>query len=122
VAAVVEKLAVEGWDAVWTVSPTNLQYHPLKALVLEADGRMDCFDPAGAEIVARQQLSPTYHRNGAAYAISRECLVDQRSIKGLRTAAVVIEEPLVNIDGLEDLVRAEQFLAEKRADLGGLRF
>jgi CMP-N-acetylneuraminic acid synthetase len=111
VTATVEKLIGEGWDAVWTVSPTDLKYHPLKALRLGADGRMDYFDPGGAAIVARQQLEPAYHRNGAAYAIARECLVDQRTIKGRRAAAVVIDDPLVNIDSLDDLVRAEEMLS-----------
>lgn len=115
VTATVEKLVRENWDAVWTVSPTDLKYHPLKALALGSDGAMDFFDPRGAGIIARQQLTPVYHRNGASYAISRGCLLDQRTIKGARTAAVALDGVLVSIDTLEDFAKVE---AEMRGEGG----
>jgi CMP-N-acetylneuraminic acid synthetase len=110
----VRRLVDGGWDAVWTVSPTDLHYHPLKALTIGADGAMEHFDPRGAEVVARQQLQPVFHRNGAAYAVTRECLVTQRTIKGRRSSAVVISDPLVNIDSLDDLRRAEAMASRSR--------
>jgi CMP-N-acetylneuraminic acid synthetase len=110
VMAVLEKLIGEAWDAVWTVSPTDPKYHPLKQLVLAPDGAMDYFDSRGSGIIARQQLSSVYHRNGAAYAFTRECLLGQGTIKGARTAAVVLEEPMVSIDTLEDFETAERQL------------
>lgn len=111
VTATVEKLAREGWDAVWTVSPTDLKYHPLKALALGPDGAMDYFDPRGSQIIARQQLTPVYHRNGAAYAITRACLLEQRTIKGARTAAVALDGVLVSIDTLGDFAKVEAEMA-----------
>jgi CMP-N-acetylneuraminic acid synthetase len=110
VEATVRKLVEEGWDAVWTVSPTDLKYHPLKQLQIAADGQMDYFDERGATIVARQQLAPVYHRNGVAYAFSRACLLEQRTILGARTSAVVIDEPMVSIDTLDDFARVEAVL------------
>ena len=104
----VTKLIEEGYDAVWTVSETDSKSHPLKQLVIEND-RLDYYDPDGANIIARQQLVPVYHRNGAAYAISRSCLLDSKSIKGANTSAVVITTPLVNIDTEFDLQLAEFF-------------
>lgn len=98
---------VEGhFDAVWTVSPTDSKGHPLKQLVLTGDS-LDYYAPTGADIIARQQLSPVYHRNGVAYALTRQCLLENGSLKGERTAAVVIEEPMVNIDTEFDLLLAE---------------
>ena len=39
---------VEGkWDAVWTVSATDLSFHPRKQLTLDADGRLGFFVPGG---------------------------------------------------------------------------
>jgi CMP-N-acetylneuraminic acid synthetase len=73
---------------------------------------MDYYDPAAADIIARQQLTPVYHRNGAAYAFTRECLLEQRTIRGARTGAVVIEDPLISIDTLEDFRLAEQMLTK----------
>jgi len=109
-------LLVEGaWDAVWTVSETDSKEHPLKQLTLDGKtGAMDYYDPRGAEIIARQQLTPVYHRNGAVYAITRECLLDQKSIKGRRTGALVIREAMISIDTRYDLELAESLA--RRAD------
>ncbi|BDD89155.1 cytidylyltransferase domain-containing protein [Desulfofustis limnaeus] len=103
------KLIEGGYDAVWTVSLTDSKAHPLKQLVLRND-HLDYYDQRGAAIIARQQLEPLYHRNGAAYAISRECLLHKKSIKGDRTSAIVVEEFLPNIDTELDLHFADFFL------------
>lgn len=96
-----------GFDSVWTVSPTPLKYHPYKSLNVQPDGRLGYSFTCGPDIIARQQLDQTYYRNGAAYAFTRECLLEQKTIMGKRAAAIVIEEPLVNIDTREDLEEAE---------------
>jgi CMP-N-acetylneuraminic acid synthetase len=71
------------------------------------ENRLDYYDPRGASIIARQQLSPVYHRNGVAYVITRRCIIEHKSIKGDRTGALVIQSPLVSIDTLWDLQLAE---------------
>lgn len=114
VMSVLEKLIGESWDAVWTVSPTDLKYHPLKQLTVGDDGAMEYYDPRGPNIIARQQLAPVYHRNGAAYAVTRECLLEQKTIKGARTAAVILSDPMVSIDTLGDFAIAERHLASNR--------
>ena len=111
VTSVVAKLIDEGWDAVWTVSPTELKYHPLKQLTLGDDGAMEYYDSRGGNIIARQQLDPVFHRNGAAYAYTRECLLAQCTVKGKRTAGLVIDEPLISIDTLEDFERVEKLMS-----------
>jgi CMP-N,N'-diacetyllegionaminic acid synthase len=112
VMSVLEKLIAESWDAVWTVSPTDVKYHPLKQVTVGEDGAMEYYDPRGASIIARQQLAPVYHRNGAAYAVTRECLLEQGTIKGIRTAAVILNEPMVSIDTLGDFAIAERHLQD----------
>jgi CMP-N,N'-diacetyllegionaminic acid synthase len=99
----VARLANNGLDAVWTVSETDSKAHPLKQFLVTENCELQYYDPRGAEIVARQQLSPVYHRNGIAYAMTRSCLLDQKSIKGSRTGALIIREPVVNIDTELDL-------------------
>lgn len=113
VTATVDKLIREGVDAVWTVSPTDTKAHPLKQLRVDADGRLDYYDPRGAEIIARQQLETVYHRNGVAYALTRACLLDSGSLKGASAAAVVIDEPMVSIDTMTDLAEVEAVLAAR---------
>ena len=104
----VEHLIQGGFDAVWTVSPTDLKFHPLKQLVID-DQTMRLYDPAGRKIIARQQLTPTYHRNGIAYAFTRPCLVEQKTTYGKCLGSVVIDSPVVNIDTEQDLIQAEKY-------------
>jgi len=101
------RMLVDGaWDAVWTVSETDSKHHPLKQLTVK-NGRLGYYDPAGKQIIARQQLTPVYHRNGVAYAIRRNCLLEQKSIMGERAGALVLEGNLVSIDTRWDLELAE---------------
>jgi CMP-N-acetylneuraminic acid synthetase len=111
VTAAVTKLIEGGYDAVWTVSETDSKAHPLKQLIIRED-RLDYYDPAGADIIARQQLKPMYHRNGVAYAITRDCILRQKSIKGENASFVVIDDVLVNIDTEMDFKLAEFMLAQ----------
>jgi len=114
VQACIEKLVADDLDSVWTVSPTDLKYHPLKQLALDENGHMRLFDPQGAKIIARQQLQPVYHRNGVAYALTRECLLEQKTLMGKRWGAVVIDEYMVSIDTLEDFDRVEDILSQAK--------
>ena len=83
-------------------------------MVVDDDGRLDYYDPRGATIIARQQLTPVYHRNGIAYVFTRDCILGQKTIKGVRTGAVIIEEVVANIDTELDVEWAE-FLARRGA-------
>lgn len=98
-------------DAVWSVSETDLKAHPLKQLVIDEKGRLRFYDPKGAEVIARQQLAPTYHRNGIVYVIKRDCLISGVLLPE-NSAAIVISGPVVNIDTAEDLVCAEKHLSQ----------
>lgn len=98
----VNKLISGEFDSVITVSQTDSKSHPLKQLVVDED-RLSYYDEKGKTIVARQQLKPVFHRNGAAYALTRECVLEQRSIIGDCSSAVVIDDTLVNIDTYEDI-------------------
>jgi CMP-N,N'-diacetyllegionaminic acid synthase len=116
-----EKLIDEDLDAVWTVSETDTKNHPLKQLTLGAHGELGYYDPEAAKIIARQQLKPVFHRNGIAYAISRDCLLNQKTIMGRKTAGVVVPGVHVSIDTRWDMALVEFILAcEKRGDKGPL--
>ncbi len=115
VTAALDHLVRGGFDSVWTVSETDSKAHPLKQLKVAEDGGLAYYDPAGAMIIARQQLTPVYHRNGIAYAITRQCLVDQLSIMGAKPGAIVIEGELPNIDTELDLDWANFLLARNHS-------
>ncbi len=104
----VEMLVQGSWDAVWTVSESDSKAHPLKQLTMESgSGRLDYYDPAGKTIIARQQLTPLFHRNGVAYAITRDCLLEQETIMGARTGALLIDGPTISIDTEWDIELCE---------------
>lgn len=112
VTTTIAKLIRGGYDAVWTVSETDSKAHPLKQLVIR-DDMLDYYDPAGATVIARQQLNPVYYRNGVAYAITRDCIIKKKSIKGDKASFVLIDEPLVDIDTEFDFKLAEFVLQQK---------
>ena len=110
-----EILINERVDAVWTVSKVDLKYHPLKQLVINSDTKLgSLFDETGSNIIARQQLSDTYARNGACYVFSRDCIVNQKTIYGRKLRLFELKDPQVSIDDLNDLELAERLLIEKR--------
>lgn len=110
VTATIKKLVEEDFDAVWTVSPIDLTYHPLKQLILTPQGELNLWDQRGHAIIARQQLHTTYYRNGVAYALTRNCLLEQATLLGARSGAVVIDEPMISIDTEADLAQAAALL------------
>ena len=110
VTAAITKLIDEAWDAVWTVSMTDLKYHPLKQLALADDGKLNYYDAQGGSIIARQQLGQVYHRNGAVYVFTRECLLNEKTTLAKRTGALVLDDAMVSIDTLDDFETVERLL------------
>lgn len=108
----VEKLILEEWDAVWSISETDPRNHPLKQLTVH-DARIGSYDPRGEAIIARQQLDILFHKNGAAYAFTRECLLEQETIWGRRTGAVVVTDSMISIDTPWDFRLVEFLLREE---------
>ena len=101
-------MLVEGdWDAVWTVSETDSKAHPLKQLVVNDEGDLNYYDQQGENIIARQQLQPVYYRNGIAYAITRDCLIKQKTINGERTGAMIVPGNHISIDTIWDVELVE---------------
>ena len=62
----------------------------------------------------RQDLEPCYIRNGAIYAMTRDCIVEEFSRHGSSCMAYVMDEKdSVNIDTLMDFKLAEILLEER---------
>ena len=111
----ITRLVDDELDAVWTVSATDGKAHPVKQLQL-ADGLLAYDHVDGGRIVARQQLSPLWHRNGIAYVLRRATL-EAGALLGARTGGMVVDGPVANIDDAVDLAWAEFLLG--RPDLTG---
>jgi CMP-N-acetylneuraminic acid synthetase len=104
-----------GWDAVWSVSETELTYHPRKQLALSPTGNLGFVIPGGQEIVARQELETVFHRNGVCYAFTRDFLTGSDSVfsEG-KTSAIVTPGAHISIDTPEDLAAVEKIILNGR--------
>ena len=100
-------------DSVWTISLSDSKAHPYKQLLIK-NNEVEFYDPAGDKIIARQQLFPTYHKNGVAYVMTRDCLVNQNSIRGNICKPLIIEDFVVNIDTEIDLAFADFYLNQQK--------
>lgn len=114
VRAAIAKCVEEDLDAVWTVTPSDSKAHPLKQLTVSG-GRLGYYDDAGAGVVARQQLEPLYYRNGVAYVLTRDCLLERKALIGSKTGAVILEGHFVSIDDEWDIELVEFILSRAQA-------
>ena len=98
----------KSYDSVWTISKTDLKFHPLKQLIVDGKGKLDYFSSESSKIIARQQLKPVFHRNGICYVMTRKCLVEQKNIMGKNSGFLKIEGDHISIDTEEDLLKVEK--------------
>lgn len=103
------RLTDSGYDAAVTLSPIGVKYHPDKQFRVAADGLAMFFTERGPSVAARQELDTTYIRNGFGYVVLVEAFKKFGSIFGTRLAAVICDEPFVNIDSKSDLEHCRQF-------------
>jgi CMP-N,N'-diacetyllegionaminic acid synthase len=103
------------YAAAATVSPTPAHYAPEKALVLDSKNLIRPYLASGSEPI-RQFVPTYYHRNGAAYAVTRETLLIQQQILPQGCAAVVIDRNIVNIDEHFELELANWLLGHGLSD------
>ena len=98
------------FDAAVTVSAVDVKYHPDKQFRLSESGELKFFTSHGPSIVARQQLTTTYIRNGFCYVVTDHALASGHDIFGSRCTAVVCDIDYVNIDTQSDLDRCRELL------------
>jgi len=110
---VIKKIIDKRLDSVWSVSKVDLKFHPLKQLIFSNNG-LFYFDKKGKSIIARQQLSKTYYRNGVIYAVSKKSILINKNLLGKKSSAYVINTPQVSIDTLKDLSLANKLIKSKK--------
>ncbi len=100
----------EGADAAFTVSEVPLRYHARKQFERDQNQFAVHAQPSGKAVVSRQQLAPTFIRNGMCYAVRRSALAAGHGILGSHARLVIVTGPVINIDGAEDFALARQVL------------
>jgi len=108
----IEMLVNDCYDSVWTVSETDVKFHPLKQLKIK-NKALDYYDEKGKDIIARQQLEAVYHRNGIAYVLKRDVILDSKTIKGSNCGALICQGDFISIDTEKDLELTSYFLKSK---------
>ena len=101
-------LIEKNYDSVWTISETDLKFHPLKQLIINEEDKLEYYLESGSNIIARQQLSKIFHRNGICYVVTRKCLIDYKNIKGINSGYLKIDGNHISIDTEEDLLKVEE--------------
>ena len=91
----IKKLIKNKFDSLWTVSKTDTKFHPEKQLIY--------FHRNGPSIIARQQLSDMYHRNGVAYIMTRDCILKKKKLLTNNSGYLIINKKQISIDTFEDL-------------------
>lgn len=100
----------EGWDAAFTVSPVPLSYHPLKQFTRSETGALSFCLKEASPNVNRQQLEPTYVRNGLCYAVQVPAFFQTHSIHGTHAKGCVTEGRAISIDTTGDLEEVRRLL------------
>jgi CMP-N,N'-diacetyllegionaminic acid synthase len=106
----IDKLLSTDAKACWTISRSDSKQHPLKQLIVSGDN-LTLYSTAGANIIARQQLSPVYHRNGVAYVIERDALFSSPNLLPDPTTYFLVSTPQISIDTIQDVKYIEYLLA-----------
>lgn len=104
------ELTKQHFDAALTVSQVDIKFHPDKQFEVSEQGAASLMTDNGRRVVARQELSPTFVRNGFCYVVTDRAIAEGHSILGARLGAVICDVPYVNIDSLEELALCRQLM------------
>ena len=102
----INNLLENNFDSVFSISKTDSKAHPLKQFNISGN-TLSYYDDRGKNIIARQQLENTYHKDGIIYVMTRGCLLDQKTIMGNKPGFIITNRDTVNIDTEKDLLLAE---------------
>jgi CMP-N-acetylneuraminic acid synthetase len=105
----IKTILKNNYDSVLSVTQVDKKFHPYKQFELH-NSKLKTFSQKSRGIIARQQLGRSYIRNGIVYVFSRNFVLKSNSVFSKNSGHVLINEPVVNIDTLNDLIEFEKFL------------
>ncbi|OYW30786.1 MAG: hypothetical protein B7Z47_03050 [Chthoniobacter sp. 12-60-6] len=115
---VMDLLAETDAGSAVTVSRVDTKFHPHKVLRVNDENLISFYAEAGAGVMQRQSLEPLFYRNGACYALSRACLMDEQRIFTASTRAHLVERLLINIDEPEEIELARYYAETRHLPVG----
>lgn len=113
--ACIELLEQSGADAVMTILPVPAEYNPHWVYFRGEDGHLYLSTGEATPIPRRQELPPSFHREGSVYVTRRDVVMNENSLYGKRVIGRLVDaDQSVNIDGPEDWKLAEAILSGTR--------
>ena len=109
----IQKFIKGGYDALWTISEVNKDYHPLKQLTVTKNNKINFYKKEGSKIYARQQLSSTFYRNGVCYLIKIKALLKYKSLMCPNTGYYLCNDINISIDTHDELKYAKKYFKKK---------
>ena len=110
---VLEIIVKKRYDSVWSISPINFKNHYKKQLLIK-NNKLKFAYPKGDKILARQQLEQTYYRNGAVYALTRNCILKKGRLLTNNSGCHVVRTEQISIDNKEDIKLANEYLKNQK--------
>lgn len=108
----ISHISKNNFDSLIAISLVDKKYHPYKQFGVISN-KIQPFSEKSIKIVARQQLSNSYIRNGIVYIFSRSFALNSTSVYSSNSGYIIINEPFVNIDTPKDLLEFEKYLKSK---------
>jgi CMP-N,N'-diacetyllegionaminic acid synthase len=99
-----------------SVSDVPIKYHPLKQIYRGVENMVGFTNPQAVLVSNRQELLPTFIRNGAFYFINCGQFKMNPTIVTENSAVFPISESLINIDSYDDIKNLEIFSKEFTPD------
>ena len=101
-------------DSVVSVVEIPHLYAPQKALYIQ-NGFLQFWWDSGRSVTRRQQLEPTYAREGTVYACLRDVVIVKSSLYGDRCLPMVLPSAeSLNLDSMADWQLAEEILKGRK--------
>jgi len=109
--ACIDLLELSDADAVMTILPVPAEYNPHWVYFRHENGQLNLSTGEITPIPQRQELPPSFHREGSVYVTRRNVVMEENSLYGQRVIGHIVDADMsVNIDGPEDWKRAEAII------------
>ena len=115
-----ELISASDINSVVSVSPVPGHFHPDWQFIITDDGELQTFSSRELDELQtrRQELSRTFTRNGAIYAVRSEAFNEHESLFAPPCKAYIMApEDSVNIDSEEDIWVAERYLLQRQNEI-----
>lgn len=104
-------------DTLITLVPVPETYNPIFMYFKKFDSRLENCIAEQTIVSRRQDVHPAYLREGSVYIIRTKVLMDQETIYGPHIVGCEVKpEDSINIDSLEDWIKAEKIFKERECD------